>query len=66
MRDGSRAHQDDDYIMTGPEVAEFLRVHLTSIKRWSRSGLIKGYQVGTLGSWRYWRSDVLKALVKRD
>ena len=50
---------DDNAIMTSTEVAEFLKVHLGSVRRWSRSGKLKGYRLGERGDWRYLRKDVL-------
>ena len=49
-------------IMTSEEVAEFLRVHLTTVRRWSRSGKLKAYKVGGRGDWRYRQQDVLAFL----
>jgi len=43
---------DGDAIMTSAEVAEFLKVHLGSVRRWSRSGKLKGYRLGERGDWR--------------
>ena len=36
-----RKKLQDEAIMTCIEVAEFLRVHLSSVRRWSRSGELK-------------------------
>ncbi len=52
----------NDAIMTGTEVADFLRVHLSSVRRWSRSGELKAYKVGNRGDWRYRHQDVLAFL----
>ena len=55
----------NDAIMTGSEVADFLRVHLSSVRRWSRSGELKAYKVGSRGDWRYREQDVLDFLYSR-
>lgn len=49
---------ENEEIMTCTEVAEFLRVHLNSVRRWSRSGKLKAYKVGSRGDWRYRAQDV--------
>jgi len=49
-------------IMTCDEVAEYLRVHVSSVRRWSRSGKITAYKVGGRGDWRYREQDVLSFL----
>jgi len=49
-------------IMTCDEVAEYLRVHVSSVRRWSRSGKITAYKVGGRGDWRYREQDVLAFL----
>lgn len=33
-------------IMTCEEVADYLRVHVSSVRRWSRSGKLTAYKVG--------------------
>jgi excisionase family DNA binding protein len=53
-------------IMTCDEVAEFLRVHRSSVRRWSRSGKLKAYKVGGRGDWRYRHQDVLAFLYDAD
>ena len=49
-------------IMTCDEVAEYLRVHVSSVRRWSRSGKITAFKVGGRGDWRYREQDVLSFL----
>ncbi len=53
---------DDNSIMTSGEVARFLKVHLGSVRRWTRSGELKGYRLGKRGDWRYIRKDVIAFL----
>ncbi|HEY31703.1 MAG TPA: helix-turn-helix domain-containing protein [Dehalococcoidia bacterium] len=55
---------NDDVIMTSSEVAKFLKVHLGSVRRWTRTGELKGYRLGERGDWRYIRGDVLNFLFK--
>ena len=50
---------DGESIMTSSEVAKFLKVHLGSVRRWTRSGELKGYRLGKRGDWRYLREDVI-------
>ena len=52
----------DKAIMTCDEVAEFLRVHVSSVRRWSRCGKLRAYKVGDRGDWRYRKQDVLAFL----
>jgi excisionase family DNA binding protein len=49
-------------IMTCDEVAEYLRVHVSSVRRWSRSGKLRAFKVGGRGDWRYREQDVLAFL----
>jgi excisionase family DNA binding protein len=55
-------NSSDKAIMTCDEVAEFLRVHVSSVRRWSRSGKLRAYKVGGRGDWRYRKQDVLAFL----
>jgi excisionase family DNA binding protein len=53
---------DESSIMTSAEVARFLKVHLGSVRRWTRSGELKGYRLGKRGDWRFLRKDVIAFL----
>jgi len=60
---GHRGHSvASSEILTCEEVAEFLRVHVVSVRRWSRSGKLMAYKVGGRGDWRYREQDVLAFL----
>ena len=52
----------DNEVLTSTEVAELLKVHLSSVRRWSRTGKLKGYRLGGEGDWRFLRQDVLNFL----
>jgi len=52
----------EDEVLTSAEVADLLKVHLSSVRRWSRDGRLKGYRLGGGGDWRYLRKDVLAFL----
>jgi excisionase family DNA binding protein len=58
IMDGS----DDKAMMTCDEVAEYLRVHASSVRRWSRSGKLTAFKVGGRGDWRNRKQDVLAFL----
>lgn len=49
-------------VLTSAEVADLLKVHLSSVRRWSRTGKLKGYRLGGEGDWRFLRQDVLAFL----
>jgi excisionase family DNA binding protein len=57
-----KGNEVGDEVLTSAEVAELLKVHLSSIRRWSRSGKLKGYRLGGDGDWRFLREDVLSFL----
>jgi len=59
---GGRSGGVTKEIMTCDEVAEYLRVHVSSVRRWSRSGKLLAYKVGGRGDWRYREQDVLAFL----
>ena len=63
---GSEGHVTGKEIMTCEEVAEFLRVHVTSVRRWSRSGKLTAYKVGGRGDWRYREKEVLAFLYDKN
>ncbi len=53
---------DGQVIMTTNEVADFLKIHVGSVRKWSRTGMLKGYRLGDRGDWRYLSGDVLAFL----
>ena len=63
-RTPSKSAWDDKAIMTCDEVATFLRVHVSSVRRWSRGGKLRAFKVGGRGDWRYRHQDVLAFLYK--
>jgi excisionase family DNA binding protein len=54
--------QPDNEVRTSNEVAELLKVHLSSVRRWSRNGKLRGYRLGSGGDWRFLRKDVIAFL----
>ena len=57
-----RLTSSNSEVLTSTEVAELLKVHLSSVRRWSRTGKLKGYRLGGEGDWRFLRQDVLAFL----
>ena len=53
---------DGQVIMTTNEVAELLKIHVGSVRKWSRTGMLKGYRLGDRGDWRYLSGDVIAFL----
>ena len=46
-------------MVTVRQVADFLHVSISTVRRWSDSGILKSYRVGPRGDRRYLRDDVL-------
>ncbi len=49
-------------MLTTRQVSDFLQVSICSVRRWSDSGILKFYRVGSRGDRRYWHEDVLRFL----
>ena len=56
---------NEEVVMTASEVAEFLKVSIGAVRRWTRSGQLTGYRLGGRGDWRYLKKDVLIFLFGR-
>jgi excisionase family DNA binding protein len=55
----------DEYeLLTRNETAKMLSVSLVTLGDWNKKNIIQSYRIGNLV--RYKKSDVLKALVKRN
>jgi excisionase family DNA binding protein len=51
-----------DRMLTVSEVADLLRVHSSSVRRWQKSGELKSYRLGSKGSLRFKNEDILSFL----
>jgi len=49
-------------MLTARQVADFLQVSISTVRRWSDKGMLKFYRVGSRGDRRYQRKDVLQFL----
>lgn len=47
-------------VYTTKETRDFLKISSSTIKRWLKKGIIKGYKIG--GTYRIWGSEILKLL----
>jgi excisionase family DNA binding protein len=53
---------ENSEIMTAAEVAAFLKVSVAAVRRWTRTGTLKGHRLGGHGDWRYLKRNVLDFL----
>jgi len=45
-------------VLTVREVANYLNIHVNTVRRWSDLGILKGYRIGPRGDRRFSREDV--------
>jgi len=60
-------HNDDRLparLLAVGEVAHFLGVHTSTVRRWEKQGLLKSYAIGLRNSLRFKQEDVLSFLNK--
>ena len=50
----------DDKILTLEEAAEFLKVSKSAIRKWLKSGKLKGHKAGRV--WRFFQADLVSWL----
>ena len=50
--------------LTPDELARILNVHVNTVRRWEKKGLLKAYRVGPHGSRRFQREDIDKFLAR--
>lgn len=53
-------------LLTTSDVAQFLGVHLNTVRRWSRKGILKSYRISPRGDIRFRREDVDRFLKERE
>jgi PTS system nitrogen regulatory IIA component len=51
--------------LTTEEAAEYLRVHVNTVRRWAREGMIPAAKLGNRGGFRFKREDLERFLERR-
>ena len=49
-------------MLTTNEVAQLLNVHINTVRRWSNTGVLPAYRIGSRGDRRFQLGDILKLL----
>lgn len=57
-----RQSKPSETMLTARQVADFLQVHISTVRRWSDQGILKSYRVGLRRDRRYRQEDVLEFL----
>ena len=55
-----------DSTLTVREVACFLNIHVSTVRRWSDQGVLKSFRIGPRGDRRFRREDLLAFLPPED
>jgi excisionase family DNA binding protein len=53
-------------VLTVREVAEFLNIHVNTVRKWSNLGILQGYRIGPRGDRRFRREDVVAFLPREE
>ncbi len=51
--------------LTSEEAAEYLQVHVNTVRRWAREGAIPSAKLGNRGGFRFRREDLDRFLERR-
>ena len=51
-------------MLTTSEVAKMLHIHINTVRRWSDSGMLKTYRIGSRGDCRYKPEDIARFLAE--
>jgi excisionase family DNA binding protein len=60
-----RKHRTNS-LLTVREVAEFLNIHVNTVRRWSDLGILRSYRIGPRSDRRFRREDVVGFLPPED
>ena len=64
---GSLKKQINRYSMLTPtDVSKLLNVHVNTIRRWSKMGMLKSYRLGSRGDRRFLKEDITRFLTKQE
>jgi len=53
-------------MLTISDVARLLNVHINTVRRWSKHGILKTYRINTRGDRRFNRADIFDLLLDRS
>jgi excisionase family DNA binding protein len=57
--------QEDTGWLRTPEAARYLGVHVETVRRWAREGVISAAKLGNRGGFRFRREDLDRFLERR-
>jgi len=49
-------------LLTSSDVAHLLNIHVNTVRRWDKQGMIKGYRIGPRGDRRFKREEISRFL----
>ena len=53
-------------LLSTSQVARLLNVHVNTVRRWSKHGILKTYRINTRGDRRFNREDVFDLLLEQS
>ena len=53
-------------MMTTSDVARALHLHVNTVRRWERQGILKSFRIGPRGDRRFLRDDISHYLTARE
>ena len=45
-------------MLTASDVADFLNINISTVRRWTNKGILRGYRIGTRGDRRFQQEDI--------
>ncbi len=61
-----RHHRIGSPMLTPDDVADFLSVHINTVRRWTNKGILKAYRIGPRGDRRFRQEDVASFLTEQS
>ena len=49
-------------LLTSSAVARLLNIHVSTVRRWDKQGMIKAYRIGPRGDRRFEREEIIRFL----
>lgn len=53
-------------MLTAKQAADLLNVHINTVRRWSKQGILKAYRIGPRGDRRFKREDVAVLILEEN
>ena len=61
---GEQRYFENGTVLTPSDVADYLNIHVNTVRRWHDQGYLRGYRIGSRGDRRFRMEDIERFIKK--